>query len=734
MQKKSFFLLIVAATMLLSSCTKRTADPMEAKIDSLLALMTIEEKIGQMTQICFSTITLNGTKNLDLDVDNFKEAILQYHVGSFLSGSDSKDKWVQFITAIQKVAVEESRMKIPIIIGIDHVHGANYVNEGTILPHNLNLSCSFDPLWVKKAAEITAIETAPLGLSWNFAPVLDVGKNSYWPRLYETFGEDPLLCSMMGKAFITAYENCEAIKPVKLAACAKHFIGYSDPKSGWDRSPSEIPDQVLYEHFVPPFRAAIEAGVKSCMINSGELNGEPVHASEKILTGLLRHKLGYTGVLLTDIKDIMKIVEMHGGAANEKEATLLSINAGIDMYMACNSYNFCTIMKELLQEKKISEERINISVRRILRLKFELGLFDNPYPTGNIEKIGCEEHRMAAKEMATESIVLLKNNGLLPLQAPKKILLTGFAAHSKKILNGAWTFEWLGAPEERQPANMRTLYDALKAAYDSANISLFDGLPLNRPEKDKFLAAAKKNDVLIVTAGELPYSEFKGNISNLSLDKQHMQLIQLALSTGKPVLLILFEGRPRIITAVADSLDAIIFAGYPGMMGADALTDIIAGKANPSGKLSFSYPAFVGHCVPYYHKKSDKYTALYPFGHGLSYTSYAYANMQVSDTLIKNADTKIEVSIEIKNTGRREGKEVVMLFMQDEVGRITRPVKQLLRFEKVFLPAGITKKIVFEIVPSKDFSYPDEKGNPILENGHFTLIIGNETKRINVEL
>lgn len=727
--------LIVLNLFFMISCqqnvTKKPNTETEKKVEDLLKQMTLEEKIGQMTQMCASTITLNGTKELDLDVDLIKKAIQEYHIGSFLSGTGSAQKWVKFLDAIQKIAINETRLKIPIIFGIDHVHGANYVDEGTFFPHNLTLSCSFDPQILTEGAKVTAKETAPLAMPWNFAPVLDVGKNPYWPRIYETFGEDPLVCGVLGTAFIKAYQECDAIEPYKLSACAKHFIAYSDPKSGYDRTPAEIPNQILFEQFLPPFEMAIKSGnVKTVMVNSGELNGEPVHASKWLLTDILRGQLGFQGVILTDIKDIMKIVEMHAGAATEKEATLMSINAGIDMYMACNSFDFCQYMKELVQEGKITEARINESVHRILTLKYELGLFENPLPDDTkIAQIGSKEHFNVAKKAAEESIVLLKNENILPLKNAKNIMLTGFAANSKKMLNGAWTLEWLGCEEERQPKDMNTIYTALQKEFKTANINLIEEPTQNSASIVKFISEAKKNDVIVITAGEQPYSEFKGNANDLELDENQLKMIEYAKSTKKPVILVLIEGRPRVITRIEKMVDAVIFAGHPGVGGADAIAGIISGRINPSGKLSFTYPLDVGHCVPYYHKFSEKYTALYPFGHGLSFSNFEYSNLTLSDTLITSENQEITATIDIKNTSNTDGKEVVLWYINDEFGTITRPVKQLKFFKKAMIKAGETKQFKFTIKPMRDLTYPDKNGKLILENGSFKVIVNQQEIR-----
>ncbi len=708
--------------------TNTSADPINTKVDALLKQMTLEEKIGQMTQICFSEITLNGNKNLDMHPELFHEAIVSNHVGSFLSGTGPAEKWADFVYELQRVAIKETRLSIPLLIGIDHVHGANYVDEGTMLPHNITLSCSFDTAVVSMAARVTAIETADLGMAWNFAPVLDLGKNAYWPRLYETFGEDPLVCGSMGAAFIRTYQNPAHSAPYRLAACAKHFIGYSDPKSGWDRTPAEIPDQIMYEYHLPPFKSAIDAGVLTVMVNSGEVNGVPVHVSKRLLQGMLRDELGFGGVLLTDIKDIQKVYEEHHGAHSEKDATLRAIQAGIDISMACNSYTFIDIMKELVAEGAISESRIDESVRRILRLKFELGLFENPYPgKDRFDRIGSEEHLAKAISMAEESIVMLKNNNqLLPLgKQAKKILVSGFAANSKKMLNGAWTLEWLGAEEERQPKNMKTLVEAIRDEFPKSQVSLFEtGLDGSIVSDQAFRQAVRQSDMVILTLGEQPYSEFRGNISDLNMTSEQKHLARLAGESGKPVVYILIQGRPRLITDIEPLADAILFAGYPGQGGADAIAGVLSGRVNPSGRLSFSYPLYPGHFVPYYHKAFDRAQNLYGFGHGLSYAEFEYSNLHINETSFSDPDKKLTIRFDLTNNSDTPGKEVVLGFFRQEKGHITRPVRQLFHFSKIHLESGETTTVEIPLHPTKTFSYPNETNEIILEKGTFTIMIG----------
>lgn len=719
--------------------------PVDQRVKDLIGRMTLQEKIGQMTQLCASSITLDGTKKLDLNLGKIREYIQNHHVGSFLSGTGKAEKWADFVKGIQEVAVKETRLGIPVIFGMDHVHGADYVDEATMFPHNLTLACSFDPSLAAAMGKITAIESADLGHHWNFAPVLDVGKNVNWPRLYETFGEDPYLCSQMGAAYIKGYQDCPEVAPFKQAACAKHFIGYSDPKYGWDRSPSEIPDQVLHEYFTPSFYAAFKAGVKTLMVNSGELNGEPVHGSKYLLTELLREKMGFQGVVLTDIKDINKMVTMHASNHDEKEATLRSIEAGIDMSMACSDVNFCRYVEELVKEGKLKESRLDESVARILKLKFELGLFEFPYPRKDrIGLIGSAKHLLEAEKAAEQSIVVLKNtNGILPIGTARKVLVAGFAANSKRNLNGPWTLEWQGAPEDRQPAKMQTLYQSLQSFLPKgSSVMLADSLAED-PKSAAFstyVSQVKAADVVVITVGEVPYSEFRGNAVELGLPNNQKNLIKAAKEAGKPVVLVIISGRPQIITDIEPLTDAVLFAGYPGFGGGPAIAKIISGMVNPSGKLAFTWPSGSAHTAPYYVKTSEYHhrrayetnlLPLYEFGSGLSYTSFSYSGLTVSDTVLKRGQ-QITARVTLKNTGKLAGSEAALWYLTDEVGTLTRPVKRLHHAEKVILKPGESKVLSFSINPHDHLSYPDAKANRIIEAGYFTIRVGDQKIRFKL--
>lgn len=690
--------------------------------------MSLEEKVGQMTMICLSEVTEGRDKRLVMDEARFRDFIENYHIGSFLSATGSAEEWISFTRRAQEINMEVSGTQIPLVFGVDHIHGANYANEGTFFPHQLMLSCSFDTALISKVAKATARETAGLGILWNFAPVLDVGKNPYWPRLYETFGEDPYLCTQLGSAYVGSFEDYRTLSGHQPVGCLKHFIGYSDPRSGYDRSPAEIPDQILNEVFIPPFRESIRAGAGAVMINSGEVNGVPVHISEKYIQQILRGRLGFDGVVITDIKDILKLVEMHHAVPDPEEAVILAVKAGIDISMSCNDTDFYRILLEKIKEGVISEERINRSVKRILYMKYRMGLFEDPYPEDDFDfnnDSDIHEHRILAYEAAQASQVLLKNDGILPLDVNSNILLTGYSIDSKRNLNGAWTLEWLGAEESRQPEDMKTLLDAFHSEW---NGKVIFADPRSPGFGNEFMEKAENADYVIVTAGEEPYSEFKGNIDNLDLNSRYREVVELAFATGKPVIIVLIEGRPRLLNDISEYSGAILFAGYPGIMAADAIVSIICGKANPSGKLSFSYPSGEAGYAPYNSRITRMYEPAYPFGHGLSYTDFSYSYLDLSDTIL-NPKEDLEISVRVENSGDIAGNETVLLFVSDLYGKITRPRKELRRFTKVFLEPGESKDIHFILNTDIDLSYPDESGNIILEPGEFEINCGGIRKK-----
>ena len=725
------------------------------RVQQLLAQMTLEEKIGQMTQLTNTVINPTGVqKDVALDSAKVTALVRDFHVGSFLNGEAvPAAQWVRFSAALQRIAMRESRLHIPIIYGIDHMHGASYVSGTAIFPHNINLGATFNPELARQTARATVLESADLGHHWVFAPVLDLGVNVYWPRFYETYGEDPLLASTLGTAFVKELQGNSEIAPYKVAGCGKHFLGYSDPRNGWDRTNALISDQRLQEFFRPAFQAAIDADLKSIMVNSGEINGEPVHASKAILTGLLRRQMGFRGVAVTDWEDINRLVRVQKVAPNEKEATWMAIDAGVDMAMTPYTTSFCRIVKELVQEGRLTPARINLSAGRVLQMKDEIGLFENPMPRADrLGRIGDPALRAQAVQAAREGVVLLKNErNTLPLSPARirRLLVVGPSADSRANLCGGWTLAWQGRPEAAYPKDVPTLVQALRREYPQATV---ETLPYRdatgKPLLANIFAAAKRADAVVLALGERPYTEGLGNTSDLTLPDDQQALARTAQASGKPTVLVVIGGRPNIIRGVAEGTSAIIWAGLPGYGGGTALAEIISGTTNPSGKLPFTYPQFAGHITNYHHDNNEnsldlsdfgagfeqrgaKYKSpmLTEFGEGLSYTTYAYSGLALSDSVLADPAARLRATVRVANTGPRAGQEAVLWFLTDEVGRVARPVRMLKHFDKQALAAGQSREFTFDIDPRRDLSYPDGQGRPQLEPGWYTLRVGSQTQR-----
>ncbi|WP_197274009.1 beta-glucosidase family protein [Hymenobacter sp. DG25A] len=724
------------------------------RVQQLLSQMTLEEKIGQMTQLANTVINTTGVqRDVVLDSAKVTALIRQFHIGSFLNGEAVPARqWLAYSMALQRIAMRESRLHIPIIYGIDHMHGASYVAGTAIFPHNLNLGASFNPELARQTARATVLESADLGHHWVFAPVLDLGVNAYWPRLYETYGEDPLVASAMGVAFVRELQENKDILPYKVAACGKHFLGYSDPRNGWDRTNAMISDQRLQEFFRPSFQAAMDAGLKTIMINSGEINGEPVHASKAILTDLLRTQMGFKGVAVTDWEDIIRLVRVQKVAADEKEATFMAVDAGVDMAMTPYTTDFCRLVKELVQEGRLTEERINLSAGRVLQLKDDLGLFENPMPRADrLNRIGDPALKQQAVAAATETFVLLKNEqNTLPLSKAKvkRLLVVGPSADSRANLAGGWTLAWQGRPENEYPREVQTIVGALQREYPSAKVEM---VPYRNAKGQLQLAgiaaAARRADAIVVAIGEKPYTEGLGNTSDLTLPEDQVQLVQTTQASGRPTILVVIGGRPSIIRGVAEKSAAIIWGGLPGFGGGEALAALLSGRANFSGKLPFTYPQFAGHISNYHHDNNEnslelsdfgagfenrgakfKPAMLTEFGQGLSYTTYQYSNLLLSDSVISSAGT-VRATVRVTNTGQQAGKEAVLWFLTDEVGRIARPVRLLKHFDKQVFTPGQSREMTFIINPRQHLSYPDAQSRPQLENGYFTLRVGDQTAR-----
>ncbi|WP_165779079.1 glycoside hydrolase family 3 N-terminal domain-containing protein [Rhodohalobacter barkolensis] len=719
----------------------------DERVDDLLSKMTLEEKVGQMTQLNITMINNEGVqRDVSLDSEKARNLLKNHHIGSFLNGEAvPPEQWLDYINELQRIAVEETRLGIPIIYGIDHMHGASYVDGSTIFPHNINIGATFNTEHAAQNGQITAKESGPLGHVWNFAPVLDLGQNPYWPRFYETYGEDPHLLSEMGRSYVEGFQADHDSFPYKLAATGKHFLGYSVPRSGWDRTPVDLSMQTIHEFHRPSFQAAIDAGMKTMMLNSGEVNGIPVHASKELLTDLLRDEMGFEGVIVTDWADIGKLYNFHKTARDYDEATLQAIDAGIDMSMTPNSLNFNKSLLKLVNDGLVTEERLNESVRRILKLKFELGLFEHPYPSGeSLDEIGSDSHRGEALKAAQESMVLLRNDdNVLPLsKSVEKLLVVGPTAENKRNLAGGWTLAWQGGSEERYPESMKTIADALRDEFpDSEVISMETIGEEGSQTRTEFNEAANTADAIIIAAGEEPYTEFVGNITDLNLPEDQLEMIKAVHATKKPSVLVLVAGRPRVINEIVHDTNSIIWAGLPGFEGARAIAHVISGQVNPSGKLPFSYPQFAGHFIPYNHKPSAAYyfdetiandivvdseaSTFWEFGFGLSYTKYAYDNLELSDSELSENE-QLTAKITVTNDGDRVGTETILWYLTDEVGRISRPIKELIHFERVTLEPGESKELTLTIDPTEHLSYPDFDGKPILEEGSFTIRVGSE--------
>lgn len=711
---------------------KDASAPIGQRVEDLLGRMTLEEKVGQMLQLNYTTYSPGSKEVVEAVPAKLDSLFSNYHAGSLLNGvAVPPSQWYQYSKTVQERALANSRLGIPIIYGIDAVHGANYVEGSTLFPQQFNIAATFNDKYPEAMGRITALESIDLGQHWDFAPILGVGVNPSWPRLYETFGEDPHVAATMGAAFIKALQDSTITRPYQMAATAKHFLGYSAPVSGWDRTPARIPDQYLYEEFVPPFRAAFKAGVKTLMVNSSEINGMPVHTSKRIMTDLLRKELGFNGVAVTDWEDIHKLFNYHMVARNEKEATRMVIEAGIDMAMTPTTTGFYDYTLELVREGAIPESRIDESVRRILHLKFDLGLFEHPMPRNDrFDRIGSEAHQKLALDAARESIVLLKNEGsVLPLKDDtQNILVVGPSANSRRNLSGGWTLGWLGRPENEYPEDLQTVYTALKKLYPKAAVQLMEAAgEAGSQARNRFELAASRADVIISAVGEEPYAETPGNINDLGLPADQRFLLQAVEATGRPHVIVMIGGRPRVMTQAINDADAFVFAGLPGFEGGTAIAEILAGKVNPSGKLAISYPSSPGHNVPYNHKVNDQSTALFPFGAGLSYTTFEYSNLALSDTLT-DGKGPVTATVRVTNTGDRAGMESVLWFLQDEVRRITPPVRELHHYQKIELAPGASKKVTFTIRP-RDLSYPNHRDEYLMEDGYFNVQVGKLKQR-----
>lgn len=735
------------------------SDPkIEAQVEQTLKKLTLEEKIGQMMELVTDLFGAND-KNGVFYIDEHKtDSILsRYKIGSILNAPNTcaptAKQWEKYIAQIQKISMK--RIGIPCVFGLDQNHGSTYTQGGTLFPQNINVAATFNRDVARRSAEATAYETRAVSIPWTYSPTVDLGRDARWPRIWENFGEDCYLSSEMGKAMVYGFqgEDPNNIDQYHIATSMKHFMGYGVPWTGKDRTPAYISPADLREKHFAPFLAGLQAGALTVMVNSASVNGMPMHANKDILTGWLKEETGWDGVLITDWADINNLYTREMVAKDKKDALRIAINAGIDMIMEPYSCDACGYLVELVKEGKIPMSRIDDACRRVLRMKYRLDLFKNPtQKLKNYPKFGGEEFAKLALEGATESMVLLKNEGnILPLQHGKKILLTGPNANQMRCLDGGWSYTWQGHRADEFAGKYNTIYEAFCNEYGKENVILNQGVTYN--EKGKYweenepqiqgaVAAAKDADVIVACIGENSYTETPGNLTDLWLSENQRNLVKALTQTGKPVVLVLNEGRPRLIADIEPLAQGIIDILIPGNMGGDALANLVSGKSNFSGKMPYTYPKEINSLANYDFKKSEevgtmegaydynaKITQQWGFGYGLSYTTYKYSNLKVSQSDFRHGDI-IKVSVDVKNTGKVAGKESVLLFSSDLIASMVPDGRRLRAFDKVELQPGETKTMIFEL-KADDLAFVGWNGKWRLEEGDFKLMIADQSADIH---
>lgn len=735
------------------------SDPkIEAQVEQTLKKLTLEEKIGQMMELVTDLFGAND-KNGVFYIDEHKtDSILsRYKIGSILNAPNTcaptAKQWEKYISQIQKISMK--RIGIPCVFGLDQNHGSTYTQGGTLFPQNINVAATFNREIARRSAEATAYETRAVSVPWTYSPTVDLGRDARWPRIWENFGEDCYLSSEMGKAMVYGFqgEDPNNIDQYHIATSMKHFMGYGVPWTGKDRTPAYISPADLREKHFAPFLAGLQAGALTVMVNSASVNGMPMHANKDILTGWMKEETGWDGVLITDWADINNLYTREMVAKDKKDALRIAINAGIDMIMEPYSCDACGYLVELVKESKIPMSRIDDACRRVLRMKYRLDLFKNPtQKLKNYPKFGGEEFAKLALDGATESMVLLKNKGnILPLQHGKKILLTGPNANQMRCLDGGWSYTWQGHRADEFAGKYNTIYEAFCNEYGKENVILNQGVTYN--EKGKYweenkpqilgaVAAAKDADVIVACIGENSYTETPGNLTDLWLSENQRNLVKALAQTGKPVILVLNEGRPRLIADIEPLAQGIIDILIPGNMGGDALVNLVSGKSNFSGKMPYTYPKEINSLANYDFKKSEevgtmegaydynaKITQQWGFGYGLSYTSYQYSNLKVSQSDFRHGDI-IKVSVDVKNTGKVAGKESVLLFSSDLIASMVPDGRRLRAFDKVELQPGETKTMTFEL-KADDLAFVGWDGKWRLEEGDFKLMIADQSADIH---
>lgn len=713
----------------------------ELKIQDLLSKMTLKEKAGQMLNIGLpSVLTGDYWDDRDsavFDAKRFKKYIIEYGVGSIHNTpgflANRKD-WFKIVKTIQDSAMQKTRLKIPVLYGIDNIHGANYISGSVLFPHQIGLAATWNYELTKRSAAITSYESRAASLPWNFNPNADVAMSPLWGRISECFGEDPYLISEMTKAYIEGSQGESLGNSKSTAVCLKHFIGYGAGRNGKDRANAIIPENSLRQYFLPPFEKAIENGALGVMISSNAVNGIPCHINSYYINDILKGELGFKGVVISDFSDVEYLVEAHLSAKDKREATKMAVNAGLDILMNPFDADVVDIIVELVEKGEIQRSRIDDAVTRVLRLKFRLNLFKVPFNNPNeYPDFGSEKHIAANYKTASESITLLKNEqGILPLNKAEKVLVTGYASNSINILNGAWSRTFLGRETKYNDPSKLTILEAIQKEIGATNVEFVQGTDYTEDiNADLAVKKAKNVDYIVVCVGEIPATEKASDIDELDLPEIQQELIKKLSALKKPIILVMVQGRPRIIRKIEPLVDAIVMAYLPGEEGGRAISDVLFGNVNPSGKLPYTYPKFSGNALPYYHKKADirdinwGYDGFYPqfqFGFGLSYTTFKYSNLKISkDTLTHSEELKIRVNV--KNTGSREGKEIVELYIKDLVATVSPDSKKLVRFSKIGLLPGETKTVNFTLT-SKDLASIGMENKWITEEGEFELQIG----------
>lgn len=742
----------------ISSVFSQVDEQLEARIQQAISQMSLKEKVGQTCQITLDALLKTDASGkvlepAQLDEVKLQEALVDFQIGSILNVSSHTLQLKEWQTILGQIHqfYKSKKVKTPILYGADAIHGMNYTVGATLFPQEIGLAATWNPALAEQFGKITAYELRASGIPWNFSPVMDLGRQPLWSRFFETMGEDPYLSSSLGKRIIAGYQGSNLNSPYSTVSCLKHFVGYSFPLTGRDRTPAWIPEKYMQELFLPPFEATVKAGALSVMVNSGEVNGIPGHINYHLLTEVLKGEWDFQGFAVSDWEDILMLESVHRTASNHKEAIIQALNAGLDMSMVPLSpqyKEYCRLLLDAMNEKRISENRLNDAVARILRVKMKLGLYEKQvFEAKNYPLFGSIQHKNAAKEAALESITLLKNNSILPLKKGTAVLVAGPTSDNLIYLNGAWTHTWQGMDSSYNTKGCKTIAQAIQALNGpatkfakGAQLSLKEGWEqCELVESTDYKNKLAQCDVVVLCLGELPATEKPGDIRSLDLPAAQLALAEAAFAAKKPVVLVLLEGRPRIIRSIVDQSAAIVQAYLPGDYGAEAIADILFGACNPSGKLPYAYPKYNGVIEHYDLKRSearsgktnqfDAYDPEWDFGFGLSYTTFAYSNLKISKNELKQNDS-IQVSVSVTNIGKMDGKEVVQLYLTDDIASSTTFGKRLKGFEKIALKAGETKTVNF-VISEKDLMFANFTNKMVTESGSFTIKINELTTNFN---